>query len=206
MGNAIGKIIDFIVEIFQKNYKRPKLWIGLLLFFFCIALLFPYIDSNFFYYSRMGKRINTLREVMELDQELINSNQAYINEYQSILQEMEQQRERSINSLMNQADNYFDNLVAMGTGQGNKVIKFLTGAFWCILVTVCVPFMNTFDKRSEKLIVFIALVVISSLVGWICSKIPIIINPWVNYIGIPVAQIILVIIIVTRSNKKKKNG
>lgn len=205
MGNAIGKIIDFMVEIFQKNYRRPKLWIGIILFFFCIVLLFPYIDSNFFYYSRMEKRINTLREVMELDHGLIYSNQAYVNEYQSILQEMEQQRERSINSLMNQADNYFDNLVIMGTGQGNKVIKFLTGALWCILVTVCVPFMNTFDNRGEKIAAFFALVVISGLVGWMCSIIPIIFNPWVNYIGVPVAQIILVIIMVTRSNKKKKN-
>lgn len=206
MGNAIGKIIDFVVEVFQKNYKRPKLWIGLLLFFFFIVLLFPYIDSNFFYYSRMEKRINTLRDVMELNHELINSNQAYVNEYQSILQEMEQQRERSINSLMNRADYYFDNLVVIGTGQGNKVIKFITGALWCILVTICVPFMNTFDKRSEKLIAFFALIVISGLLGWLCSMIPIIINPWVNYIGIPLAQIILVIIIVTRSDKKKKNN
>lgn len=206
MGNAVAKVMDFVVEIFQKNYKRPKLWIGLILFFLFIVLLFPYIDSNFFYYSRMEKRINTLREVMELDQELINSNQAYVNEYQSILQEMEQQRERSINSLINLAGSYFNNLASMGTGQGNRVIKFITGALWFILVTICIPFMNTFKKRSDKLLAFFILLMASALVGGVCSIIPIIIAPIVNYIGIPVAQIVLVIIIAMKSDKKKKSG
>lgn len=46
----------------------------------------------------------------------------------------------------------------------------------------------------------------SALVGGVCSIIPIIIAPIVNYIGIPVAQIVLVIIIAMKSDKKKKSG
>lgn len=204
MGNAIGKIIDALLELFKKNYKRPRLWIGLGIFVFCIALLFPYIDSNFFYFSRMEKRIGILEKVMALDETKISSNQAYINEYQSILQEIEQQSERSINSVMNKTSSYVNHIVAIGKGQGNSWIKFFTGAIWLIIITICIPFMNTFKKRSDKLLAFILMVIISIVVGWIFSLIPIIIKPVFNYIGIPVLQIIFVIIIVNNSNKKEK--
>ncbi|WP_251613877.1 hypothetical protein V1225_13800 [Emergencia sp. JLR.KK010] len=89
MGDAIGKIIEELVELFKRNYRRPRLWLFIAIVLFIIVLIIPYIDSNFFYFSRMEKRINVLEKVMALDEEKINSNQAYIDEYQRILQEME---------------------------------------------------------------------------------------------------------------------
>ena len=49
-----------LLEGFKKNYKRPKMWICIGIIAFCFVLLFPYIDSNFFYFSRMEKRIDIL--------------------------------------------------------------------------------------------------------------------------------------------------
>lgn len=202
MSNTVGKLIEELLEVFKKNYKRPRLWICLGLIIFCFVLLFPYIDSNFLYFSRMEKRISILERVMELDQEKINSNQAYQNEYQSILKEMEQQSERTINSVMNRVSNYINNLMETGKEQGNRWVKFFTGAIWFIIVTVCIPFMNTFKKRSDKMLAFVLMLIISFLAGWIFSIIPIIVTPMFNYIGIPIMQIILLIAIV---NKSKKN-
>lgn len=202
MSNTVGKLIEELLEVFKKNYKRPRLWICLGLIIFCFVLLFPYIDSNFLYFSRMEKRISILERVMELDQEKINSNPAYQNEYQSILKEMEQQSERTINSVMNRVSNYINNLMETGKEQGNRWIKFFTGAIWFIIVTVCIPFMNTFKKRSDKILAFVLMLIISFLAGWIFSIIPIIVTPMFNYIGIPIMQIILLIAIV---NKSKKN-
>lgn len=204
MGDAIGKIIEELVELFKRNYKRPKLWLSVAIILFIVVLLIPYIDSNFFYFSRMEKRINVLDKVMALDQDKINSNQAYIDEYQRILQEMEQQSERSINSLMNKFIIQMNYITSMGNGEGNRAIKFFSGAFWLLLITVCIPFMNTFKKRSDKLIAFILLLIMSGIIGWIFSIIPVIIFPMVNYIGVPTLQIVVVIIIAVKSNKKKK--
>lgn len=204
MGSAIGKIVEELLAGFKKNYKRPKMWICLGIIVFCFVLLFPYIDSNFFYFSRMEKRINILEKVMALDETRINSNQAYMDEYQNILQEIEQQRDRSINSVMNKTSNYINYIVAIGKGQGNSWIKFFTGAIWAIVVTVWVPFMNTFKKRSDKLLAFVLMLIISIVIGWFFSVIPIIITPLFNYIGIPILQIVLVICIVYKSNKKEK--
>lgn len=202
MSNTVGKLIEELLEVFKKNYKRPRLWICLGLIIFCFVLLFPYIDSNFLNFSRMEKRISILERVMELDQEKINSNPAYQNEYQSILKEMEQQSERTINSVMNRVSNYINNLMETGKEQGNRWVKFFTGAIWFIIVTVCIPFMNTFKKRSDKVLAFVLMIIISFLAGWIFSIIPIIVTPMFNYIGIPIMQIILLIAIV---NKSKKN-
>lgn len=204
MGDAIGKIIEELVELFKRNYRRPRLWLFIAIILFITVLIIPYIDSNFFYFSRMEKRINVLEKVMALDEEKINSNQAYIDEYQRILQEMEQQGERSINSLMNNFIIQMNYITSMGNGEGNRALKFLSGAFWLLLITVCVPFMNTFKKRGDKLIAFVLLLIMSGIIGWVFSMVPVIISPMVNYIGVPLLQIIAVIIIGVKSNKKKR--
>lgn len=202
MGNAIGKIVDSLLEVVKKNYKRPKLWIVVGIIFFLFVLLIPYIDSNIFYYSRMEKRIAILEQVMALDKETIDSNQAYADEYQSILNEIQQQREYSINSLMNRFINFLNNFIGNRSGEGNKVVKFFTGALLGIIVIICIPFMNTFAKRSDKVLAFIMLLIITLVFGWISSIIPTFIHPMVNYIGIPLLQIVILIAILVKSNKK----
>lgn len=202
MGSAVGKIVEELLEGFKKNYKRPRMWICIGIIVFCFVLLFPYIDSNFFYFSRIEKRIDILEKVMALDETKINGNQAFMNEYQNILQEIEQQSDRSINSVVDKASNYINRTIATGKEQGNRWIKFFTGAFWAIIVTIWIPFMNTFKKRSDKLLGVILMMIISIILGWFFSVIPIIFTPLFNYIGIPVLQIIFVICIVCKSNKK----
>lgn len=64
--------------------------------------------------------------------------------------------------------------------------------------------MNTFKKRSDKLIAFVLLLTMSGIIGWVFSMVPVIISPMVNYIGVPLLQIIAVIIIAVKSNKKKR--
>lgn len=204
MKEAIGKLVDELLSFFKGNYKKPKLWIGLSIFILVFVLIFPYIDSNFFYYSRMEKRISILESVMELDEAKIDSNQAYRNEYQSILQEMEQQSERSVNSVINKATMYIDSVLTEGKRQGNRWIKFFTGAIWFFIVTILIPFMNTFRKPSDKVLAFVLMLILSLLVGWFFSVIPVLINPLVNYIGAPILQIVLFTVMVGKSNKKGK--
>lgn len=193
MSNALGKIIEELVDLFKRNYKKPRLWIVLSVLFVVFVLLIPYIDSNFFYFSRMEKRISILERVMELDQEMIESNQVYTNEYNGILTEMEQQNERSINSLMNKMLTGIESVTSIGKVDGNKTLKFVTGAFWPLVIMICIPFMNTFKKRSDKVIAFIILLLAAMLLGWVSSIIPTIISPIVNYIGMPLIQIIILI-------------
>ena len=199
---AVANLLELIVELLKRNYKKPKLWIGIIGTLICIILIFPYIDSNTFYYSRMEKRISILEHLTQLDESKINSNPVYRQEYESILQEIQLQRERSVNSIATQLFDTVNSSWTTGKDQGNKILKFISGAIWFLIVTICVPFMNTFKKRSDKLVAFIVMIILSTIVGCIFMAIPIIYRSWINYFVIPIAQLVIVIVLVGKKDKK----
>ena len=197
--DSVARILELIVDFLKRNYKKPKLWFAILGF---IILIFPYIDSNTFYYTRMEKRISILEHLTQLDETAINSNPVYRQEYESILQEIQLQRERSVNSIATQLFDTVNSSWTTGKDQGNKILKFISGAIWFLIVTICVPFMNTFKKRSDKLVAFIVMIILSTIVGCIFMAIPIIYRSWINYFVIPIAQLVIVIVLVGKKDKK----
>ena len=200
--DSVARILELIVDILKRNYKKPKLWFGILGILVFIILIFPYIDSNTFYYTRMEKRISILEHLTQLDETAINSNPVYRQEYESILQEIQLQRERSVNSIATQLFDTVNSSWTTGKNQGNKILKFISGAIWFLIVTICVPFMNTFKKRSDKLVAFIVMIILSTIVGCIFMAIPIIYRAWINYFVIPIAQLVIVIVLVGKKDKK----
>lgn len=200
--DSVARILELIVDFLKRNYKKPKLWFGILGILVFIILIFPYIDSNTFYYTRMEKRISTLEHLTQLDETAINSNPVYRQEYESILQEIQLQRERSVNSIATQLFDTVNSSWTTGKEQGNKILKFISGAIWFLIVTICVPFMNTFKKRSDKLVAFIVMIILSTIVGCIFMAIPIIYRSWINYFVIPIAQLVIVIVLVGKKDKK----
>lgn len=200
--DSVARILELIVDFLKRNYKKPKLWFGILGILVFIILIFPYIDSNTFYYTRMEKRISILEHLTQLDETAINSNPVYRQEYESILQEIQLQRERSVNSIATQLFDTVNSSWTTGKNQGNKILKFISGAIWFFIVTICVPFMNTFKKRSDKLVAFIVMIILSTIVGCIFMAIPIIYRAWINYFVIPIAQLVIVIVLVGKKDKK----
>ena len=196
--DSVARILELIVDFLKRNYKKPKLWFGILGILVFIILIFPYIDSNTFYYTRMEKRISILEHLTQLDETTINSNPVYRQEYESILQEIQLQRERSVNSIATQLFDTVNSSWTTGKDQGNKILKFISGAIWFLIVTICVPFMNTFKKRSDKLVAFIVMIILSTIVGCIF----IIYRSWINYFVIPIAQLVIVIVLVGKKDKK----
>lgn len=63
--------------------------------------------------------------------------------------------------------------------------------------------MNTFKDRKTKILAFVLVALFGGILGWIGSVIPTIANPWVNYIGYPVLQLIALIALTI---KPKNNG
>ena len=200
--DSVARILELIVDFLKRNYKKPKLWFGILGILVFIILIFPYIDSNTFYYTRMEKRISILEHLTQFDETAINSNPVYRQEYESILQEIQLQRERSVNSIATQLFDTVNSSWTTGKNQGNKILKFISGAIWFLIVTICVPFMNTFKKRSDKLVAFIVMIILSTIVGCIFMAIPIIYRAWINYFVIPIAQLVIVIVLVGKKDKK----
>lgn len=203
MEDFLGKIAEEILSLFKRNYRRPKLWIGIMCIAIAVILLMPYIYSNFFYFNRIEKRIEILNQVMNLDSSMIKNNAIFEHEYQAILNEMSINQERSINTVINKINNFISGISKSNNLIENRTAKFLTGALWMIILMVCVPFMNTFDKRSDKILAFFIIAILALVLGFICMVIPIVITPMVNYIGMPLIQLLIVIAIAIKSNKKK---
>lgn len=88
-------MFEKIFDIIKTNLKNPKLYITLLVLLVIILLLFPYIDANIFYYQRVNNRVEVLSKISELDADKISNNEILQAEYNSILQEIEKQKEGS---------------------------------------------------------------------------------------------------------------
>lgn len=88
---------------------------------------------------------------MELDEEKVNSNPAYIQEYNNILTEIEQQNDTTVNLLINKISDLSNEILSMNIDEGNRYIKFLAGAIWFIILKICIHFMKTFNKKVKKL-------------------------------------------------------
>ena len=67
-----------------------------------------------------------------------------------------------------------------------------------------IPFMKTFKKKTDKILAFFLMVFLAIVVGSISCIIPIFVSSVVNYIGVPLVQLLIAVIIVVRSDKSKK--
>lgn len=184
---------DLIVNLIKNNLKNPKLYIGLFALLLVVLLLFPYIDANFFYYERVEKRVSILKDVTEININTLQSNPILKDEYDSILAEMEKQKNGSIG-----------NILITTSSQQTKIMKFLSGAalMWFIaILCLFISFHRPFD-RIAGIMLFSAL---GGAFGYLAEAIPTIIQPTVNYILMPVLQILLLAFLVTSSNTKKAN-
>lgn len=152
----------------------------------------------------MEERINISEHLTQLNEIKINSNPVYREEYDSIWQEIAMQRDRSVNSLVTGLIDDVNTSLATGKNHGNKVINFISGSIWFLIVTICVSFMNTFEKRSDKLMAFIVMIILSAIVGCVFMTIPIIYKLWINYVVIPIAQLIFAVALTTKKDKKYK--
>ena len=68
--------------------NKRKLGIIIIILLVSILILFPFIDTNFFYSNRIKNRINILQEITELDMDKINQDENLLKEYNSIIKEI----------------------------------------------------------------------------------------------------------------------
>ncbi len=179
----MDKAIELIVSWIQKNIKNPKLYVGLVASIILIAIIFPYIDANFFFYNRIEKRVSILQSLSEIDTEEVSQFPALQEEYNAILLEIKKQRELSLSST----------IFLEQTANNIPLFKFLSGGTLMWVIALCVPFMNTFKDIKTKILAFLLFALFGGLLGWIGYIIPTIFNPWINYIGYPVLQLSVII-------------
>ena len=188
----MDKAIELIVSWIQKNLKNPKLYAVLAALLIIVAIVFPYIDANFFFYNRIEERVSILQSLSEIDREKVSQSPALQEEYDAIISEIKKQRELSISNAISfdQPKNHV------------PLLKFLSGGVLAWIIALWVPFMNTFQDSKAKVLAFFLLILFGGILGGIGYIIPIIFNPWVNYIGYPLLQLIALIVLAIKPKQK----
>lgn len=191
--------MDLKTTIFSKilNMNKRKLGVIVIIVFASILILFPFIDTNFFYANRIKSRIDILQKITELDMDKINQDKNLTKEYESIVKEI------------NESDSNYINKVLNNNKNDNTIGKFISGGIlWWLLGIIVLFFYNAFNKEDNKkgknwrtrIAGFILCAIIGGLIGLICSIIPTIFNIWVNYIIIPILVLVLMILLLYKTS------
>lgn len=191
MKELLNKLFEKLIN--EKKGFKIIAWIFIVLIILAIVL-YPIIDANFLYYTRTNKRIEIIQKIVSIDENEIKKDKRIEAEYNSILEDMN-----------NQSNNYISNIFQKETNKGRNIAKFLAGSWIFILVGIIMPF--TKDKNKEKIFTLnnifagILCFVIAGFLGVVCVKIPNIINFGVNIV---LYQIILIFLAYTISTSGKK--
>lgn len=178
-----------IFELIKTNFKNPKLYIGLFAILVIGLLLFPYIDANYFYYSRVEKRINILDKVTQIDKDEVENNTILKEEYYSILNEISKQKDGSLGSVFVTKNSYVV-----------KKYKFLSGALLSWIVAIICLFVKM-EKWWYRLFGLFIFGLLGAGIGYISMILPTVISPLCNYIIMPILQCVLFGMLITSNNE-----
>lgn len=190
------KIFDLLKSLATGN-KSKKFWGALIVIFIIVLIVFPYLDANFFYYNRIEKRIDNLTSIVELNDDKIHKNQGLLLEYESIIREINDANQKSLNTFNNSTDNEFEFWAKAISGGLLSAIVGIIGLFKKnnTKMTFSVFFKNNF-------LIFIVCSLFAVILSFIFSKIPTLGNVWVNVIAAPIVELIIIYLF-TKSNNKK---
>ena len=191
-------MMELLSRIFEKVINEKKgfkviAWSFVILIIIAI-IFYPIIDANFLYFNRTNKRIEIIQKIISIDEQDIKRYKRIEDEYNSILDDMNNQR-----------DNYISNIFQKENNKGKNIAKFLAGSWLFILVGIIMPF--TKDKKNGKRLTLnnimagILCLVIAGIIGFICIKIPNIINFSVNIVLYLIVIIFLTYTIATSGKK-----
>ena len=159
-----------ILEWLHKIVTGPKsrvFWAIVILAVIIIVIIFPYVDANYLYYSRIEKRIDNLQDLVELSGSSIEDDEALNAEYQSILKELETAREKALTSAITKEDTVDE-----------RRVKFFTGAALLYLVALLVLFSKkktekwSFKRVANNVGSMVICFVLGTLIGWVFTLIP----------------------------------
>lgn len=182
----MNDILELIKSFAKKNIK--VFLATIIVIFILLLVLLPYIDANFLIFNRLSQRIDILDKVSRLDYEEIRQNPILKNEYDSIL--------NGIENIQNKSISFVD---AKEKSVDYYYIKYISGGLLFWVIGLALIFQKDKDKTaklSRRLFNRFASVAICILLGFVCASIAAIIptigNVWANAILFPCALLTVV--------------
>jgi hypothetical protein len=185
-------MLEKVIEYFT-NISLQKILVLLITLVFLI-LLFPIIDSNYLYYLRMEKRIDILDKISSIEVESIRHNKVLIEEYVKLLEEIEDFDE---DKLISQKTIFYER-----TSMKQKQLKIGSGIILFFILFI----YNLLEeyKWLNKLKIGVVIVILGLFFGWLSFILPTFRIPLINYIGMPVIEILLISVVYKIYKKSKE--
>ena len=193
----MGELIELLTKIVTGEKSR-LFWAILIIVAILAVIVFPYIDANFLYYDRIEKRIDNLKNLVELTGKSLEENEALSKEYEGILEEIEIAREKALSNATKKEDSRHDRLV-----------KFCSGAILWILLAMVMPFAKKKgEKRTVKqflnnILAATFCLAIGTFAGYIFIFVPTLGSVEVNAILAPILQLIVLWLIIETPKREK---
>lgn len=176
-----------------KNY-RVLAW-GFIILLLLVILIYPILDANFLYYGRETKRVELLKNIIDIDQEKVAFDERTVAEYNAMLDDLEFSRTRQLENVINFHDTQ------------HISVKFAAGSWLFIALGVLALFSRGKDGKrslSKNLSALLAGIVIGVVLGAIAAAMPTIISPLVNIILYQIISFFLAYTIYVATSKEMK--
>lgn len=182
------KILEAIASLFNQ-LDLPRKWFAILSTFLIAILgiiLFEWA-TGYFYYRSLEKKVALLKELQTMANSGIITNTILYPVYESTAKELAVRQIRPAFSISLS----FANPVILG--------KAISGALFFGSLAIAALF-NAFGEKN-KVVGAIFCIFLAVLAGYLSTLVPTIWNPWVNYIGSPVIQLLAILLIGGRMKK-----
>jgi len=183
-------IFDFIKSLMIDLDIRGR-WLATLglIVFIVFSILTVERFTHFNYYYNLSRRVELLSQLNSLAEEGIDQRPELYSIYKETVNELSQIKVLRLSLSI-------PNLAAIPAVQ---FYKALSGAsIWLVFLIIAISggFGRTFSDRFKVSMGLTLVTLFFGFLGWI---IPVIINPWVNYIGLPLIQISLFVYIARKT-------
>jgi hypothetical protein len=185
----MDKLIEIISELFSRLNPRGK-WgaiIGVIIGIMVLIIIGEsFTGINFF--NKMQKKVDILSDLYEMSEIETEPNNELKEVYQETINEISQYEVKPLELQLPNINN-------------EKFIKGLTGGLiWFVFGIMA--FWNVFGKENS-IVGGVFMLLIGLFFGWIGTVLPTMGKPWVNYVFLPIIELILLLLLGSYLGKKK---
>ncbi len=190
---STAAIIIGIKEIASSLSLKKSIFWFLIISFIVFALFYVFeIFTGHFYFTRLNKKVDILTKIdKQIPQDSPIKNEIY-NQYELMVKDISKYK--------------ISKKIPFGKIRDAKltkksiqnIFKFLTA--WIIPVIVIIIGTKK-ETRKGKRDMIVGSIIVGIASGFIAAFIPIIYKPWVNYVGFPITQFIILFVIGTFMKK-----
>jgi hypothetical protein len=193
----MDKLAAFVVELLQ-GLKSSARWVAILLTIILIVSGFYFYERSTgqLYFSRLERKITLLKELYEIKKSGIQQDPELYAIYQDAVNDL------SAFDVVQPTEFHFQ---SVDWSKPETIWKAVSSSLLWFLVLIFG--ISSEIKKARKITAFtftlaIALLLIALFFAWVGTLIPTILNPWVNYIFIPLLQVAALVYLSTKGNKK----